>query len=753
MKTKKLRIFLLTGILLFLSLSSIHAQVDTGGTKRANDHPKQVIGYINNFDAWKSTREGYPSPGALTHLNIDYSKYTMINYSYFGIAIDGSLHGSDFTNKELYKDGVVQQPADLLHTDIYSSWDLHILFGEIEAIHYISNDVVIRAQSQGFDVVANGTTWSNATWDIYNKPLPLPLQKEGGAKGLLELGKNNGVKILASIDGPSVQKHFTDIVSDPVKRANLINDCQQLINIGFDGININIEWYEALIAPSRYKLYEYTTILIEELRTALGQDNIITLSFPGIMENRLENFDWYRLTPVADYFNFKTYGNNGGWSNIAGHNAPLYDYPGQEKSGFSFNDTYFKLIRLGIPSNKINLGIAFDGFSIICESNGSLNSSTLKRTETVPFYGPIETCLDFDNFRAFEGKPYYETVRQITNFGTSGGWTKHWDDIAKVQYLTNGKYFLSYDDENSIGLKAQFIQDNGLAGVTISNVFGDLELNGVVTNYGTKLKRWSEVKSPLVNKVNEVFHHTTDIFAPTIKITSPTENTPVIIGSELTVTAEASDVNGFVTEVAFYIDGTLIGRDTTAPYTATFTPHSYSDKLSITAIATDNDNASSNDEIILRTMIVGGFPPHTNITSPVSGNSIKQGDTLVIEAEAEDLDGVIVSVEFFSGTTSLGVDTTAPYSISVDHLPEGTHTITTVATDNGGLTGISAGIEVNVSPICIHDPWVKGSIYTIGDIVTHNGSHWKCGWWTTTEPGTTGQWGAWSLYQCNTTAQ
>ena len=71
---------------------------------------------------------------------------------------------------------------------------------------------------------------------------PLPLPKPGGAKGLLELGHEKGVKIMASIGGWSMWKHFSEIANDPKKKARFIKDCVTLMNMGFDGIDIDWEF-------------------------------------------------------------------------------------------------------------------------------------------------------------------------------------------------------------------------------------------------------------------------------------------------------------------------------------------------------------------------------------------------------------------------------------------------------------------------------------------------------------------------------
>jgi predicted chitinase len=41
-------------------------------------------------------------------------------------------------------------------------------------------------------------------------------------------------------------------------------------------------------------------------------------------------------------------------------------------------------------------------------------------------------------------------------------------------------------------------------------------------------------------------------------------------------------------------------------------------------------------------------------------------------------------------------------------------------------------------------PWNSGTVYTAGNVASHNGQNWTAQWWTQGEtPGTTGEWGVW----------
>ncbi|MBB1088188.1 chitinase [Lysobacter sp. SG-8] len=89
--------------------------------------------------------------------------------------------------------------------------------------------------------------------------------------------------------------------------------------------------------------------------------------------------------------------------------------------------------------------------------------------------------------------------------------------------------------------------------------------------------------------------------------------------------------------------------------------------------------------------------PSVAITAPADRSSHPAGTALAVSANASDRDGAVARVEFFRGTTSLGSDTSAPYSVSWTNPVAGTYRLTAVATDDDNASTTSAPVEVTIT--------------------------------------------------------
>jgi len=89
-------------------------------------------------------------------------------------------------------------------------------------------------------------------------------------------------------------------------------------------------------------------------------------------------------------------------------------------------------------------------------------------------------------------------------------------------------------------------------------------------------------------------------------------------------------------------------------------------------------------------------PPIVNLTNPPNNRVFAAPATFSLQAMATDPGGAVASVQFLSGTTSLGTITTTPFAVSVTNLIAGAYHFTVIATDNLGARATSAPVNVSV---------------------------------------------------------
>jgi subtilisin family serine protease len=92
----------------------------------------------------------------------------------------------------------------------------------------------------------------------------------------------------------------------------------------------------------------------------------------------------------------------------------------------------------------------------------------------------------------------------------------------------------------------------------------------------------------------------------------------------------------------------------------------------------------------------GNALPTVDVTTPTNGSTVPPG-TVTINANAADTDGSVTQVAFYVGTSLIGVDTAAPYSIPWTGAALGDYTITARALDNAGGVTTSSPILVRVA--------------------------------------------------------
>jgi probable HAF family extracellular repeat protein len=148
--------------------------------------------------------------------------------------------------------------------------------------------------------------------------------------------------------------------------------------------------------------------------------------------------------------------------------------------------------------------------------------------------------------------------------------------------------------------------------------------------------------------------------APTVAITNPTNNTMVVFGSEMLLTANAEDVDGVVSEVKFYAGATLLGTGSGTNYAFLWTNAPLGNAV-LTAVATDNFGLSTTSAPVTVAFVL---VPQLTIASELDGNALltltgETNRTYVISASTNVTDWLPVHTNATTNGTLQWLDTAA----------------------------------------------------------------------------------------------
>ncbi|HEY8399793.1 MAG TPA: Ig-like domain-containing protein, partial [Cytophagaceae bacterium] len=148
---------------------------------------------------------------------------------------------------------------------------------------------------------------------------------------------------------------------------------------------------------------------------------------------------------------------------------------------------------------------------------------------------------------------------------------------------------------------------------------------------------------------------------PTVTITSPVNNSIFTALANITFSANASDSDGSIVKVEYFNGSQSIGESLTSPYTITWSGIA-AGTYTITAIATDNKNATSTSAAITVVVESGQVNENLALQKPIFASSIENGGTPVNGAN----DGIMNTrwSSQFSDPQWIYVDLGAVYDIN-----------------------------------------------------------------------------------------
>jgi len=139
---------------------------------------------------------------------------------------------------------------------------------------------------------------------------------------------------------------------------------------------------------------------------------------------------------------------------------------------------------------------------------------------------------------------------------------------------------------------------------------------------------------------------------PTVSLTAPAANTNYVAPASVTINANASDSDGTISKVEFYQGSTLLGTDSTSPYSYTWTSVAMGN-YSLTAKAYDNNNAVTTSSAV--NIIVWGTSDIGTVG--VAGSASYSGSTFTVSGAGAGITSTADAFRYvyrqFSGNTTI----------------------------------------------------------------------------------------------------
>ena len=128
----------------------------------------------------------------------------------------------------------------------------------------------------------------------------------------------------------------------------------------------------------------------------------------------------------------------------------------------------------------------------------------------------------------------------------------------------------------------------------------------------------------------------------------------------------------------------------------------------------------------------GNRPPVSSISFPQDSEEIMVGGKVAVEAFAGDEDSGIQRVDFYQGTSLIGSDDSAPYSILWSHPGPGDYPVHVVARDMNGNERSSLAITAKLRTIATYNNTIAEDSFESGDF--RGGSGWNGEWTVSGNP-------------------
>lgn len=278
---------------------------------------------------------------------------------------------------------------------------------------------------------------------------------------------------------------YSEMAKDNKARSSFANSALKFLQThNFDGLDLDWEYPGKRGGKPEDK--ENFILLIQDLRAAFSNTNMLLTAAIGAAKATIDvAYDVEKMYQYLDYVHVMCYDYHGKWDKKTGHNAPLYPRETESASDQELNVEYTLkyLLERGAKPEKTMLGVPLYGRAFTLRNpNSNRMGAPAKDTS---FQGP---------YTREDGFMGYNEIC-VEKLDKQAPWTVVWDEEHAAPYMFRGDSWMSYDNERSVAMKAEFAYDAGMAGVMTWSIDTD-DFEGVCNG----------PKFPLLRTLNHALH-------------------------------------------------------------------------------------------------------------------------------------------------------------------------------------------------------------------------------------------------------
>ncbi|MCU7372563.1 glycosyl hydrolase family 18 protein [Paucibacter sp. O1-1] len=514
---------------------------EQGREKMGADKPRRVIGY---FTSWRTGKNGQP---AYLASNIPWGQLTHINYAFAHVDASHKVSIGNAADPANAATGLTWPGVAGAEMDPAYAYKGHFNLLNKFKKQYPQVKTMISvggwAETGGF---FNASGQRVASGGFYT----MTTNADGTAN-------TAGISAFADSAVAFIRQYGFDGVDIDYEYATSMKDAG------------NPDDFAISNARRAHLLKNYVLLMktLRERLDAAGQQDarhyLLTVAAPS-SAYLLRGMENHQITPYLDYVNIMSYDLHGAWNQFVGPNAALYDdgkdaelqawsyytAPQYARIGYLNTDWAYHYFRGALPAGRINIGVPYysRGWKdVVGGTNGLWGQAPQADQSKCPAGtggGTVQKCgagavgidnlwhdLDVGNREVpagsnplwhlknlAEGRPGSYLAAYGLNPATNpadqliGSYARHYDPTLVAPWLWNAqkKVFLSIEDEQSLGVKAQYVADRGIGGVMFWELAGDYGWNAQRGEWGMG----STLTTALYNKFKTATPYGNTLTAP-----------------------------------------------------------------------------------------------------------------------------------------------------------------------------------------------------------------------------------------------